>query len=148
MMWPLAAGDHAVEIDLDGRPDRLLGLLEEGPDRHHARVVDEDVDVAAAVGAGLVEERSERLAIGHVQRVARHRPEPGEIGDGRLLERHVAVADDHPRAARQQRLGGRKADAAGGAGDRDGLVPDVVHAAKLYRCQVLVGRGVANTPTG
>ena len=29
-------------------------------------------------------------------------------------------------------------DPAGGAGDRDGLAGDVVHAAELYTCQVLV----------
>jgi hypothetical protein len=29
-------------------------------------------------------------------------------------------------------------DAASGAGDRDGLAPYIVYAAKLYTCQVLV----------
>ena len=59
--------------------------------------------------------------------------------DGRLLQRNVTVADDHSGATGQQCLRGGVADAAGGAGDRDGLAPDVVHAAKLYTCQVLVG---------
>ena len=131
----LASGDHAVEIDLDRGPDRLLGLLEERTDRHHACVVDQYVDVAVTIGAGLVEEGGERFAVGDVERVPGYLAELGEVGDGRLLDRHVAVADDHPRAAGQQRLGGRVPDAAGGAGDRDGLAPDVVHDAKLYRCQ-------------
>jgi len=33
-------------------------------------------------------------------------------------------------------------DAASGAGDRDGLAPYIVYAAKLYTCQVLVGSTV------
>ena len=92
--------------------------------------------MAAAVGARLVQEGRERLAVGDVQRIARDLAELGELCDGRLLQRDVAVTDDHARTPRQQGLGGGVADAAGGAGDRDGLTPDVVHAAKLYTCQV------------
>ena len=94
-MWPLrrrhhlgqhqlAAGEHAVEVHLDGRADRLLGLLEERADGHDARVVDQHVDVAAAVGARLVEERRERLPVGDVERVA---------GDLAELGRASATAD-------------------------------------------------------
>ena len=119
-----------------------LGLVEERADRHHACVVDQHVDMAAAIGAGLVEERREGFTIGDVEGIARDLAELGELHDGRLLKRHVAVADDHPRSAGQQRLGGRVSDAAGGAGDRDGLAPDVVHAAELYMCQVFGGRGL------
>ena len=92
--------------------------------------------MSAAVGARLVEERREGFPIGDVEGIARDLPEPGQIGDGRLSKRDVAVADDHPRATRKQGLGGRVADASGSAGDRDGLASDVVHAARLYMCQV------------
>ena len=119
-----------------------LGLVQERADRHHAGVVDQHVDEAAAIGAGLGEERREGFTIGDVEGIARDLAELGELHDGRLLKCHVAVADDHPRSAGQQRLGGRVSDAAGGAGDRDGLAPDVVHAAKLYMCQVFGGRGL------
>ncbi len=71
-------------------------------------------------------------AVGDVERVARDRAQLGQVRDGRLLQRNVTVADDHAGAAGQQGLGGGVADAPGGAGDRDGLAPDVVHAAKLY----------------
>ena len=81
MMCPLAARDHIrqrelaagqdpVQVDFDRGADRLLGLLEERPDRHHPCVVDQHVDVATAVGARLVEERRERLAVGDVERIA------------------------------------------------------------------------------
>ncbi len=151
MMWPrpashhlgqhqLASREHAVEVHLDRGPDRLLGLLEERADGHHAGIVDQHVDVAAAVGARLVEERRERLPIGDVEGIARNRAELGQIGDGRFTKRDVAVADDHPRAPREQGLGGRISDAPCGAGDRDRLAPDVVHAAELYTCQVWWGR--------
>jgi hypothetical protein len=86
----------------------------------------------------LVQESRERLPVGDVERIAGELAELGQIRDGRLLERHVTITDDHPGAAGQQRLRGGKADAAGGAGDRDGLAPDVVHAAELYTCQVLL----------
>ena len=76
-------------------------MVQEGPDRHHAGVVDEYVDVAAAVGAGLVQERRERLRVGDVQRVTRHRAELAQLGDGGLLECDVAVADHHPRTPLQ-----------------------------------------------
>jgi hypothetical protein len=140
----LAAGDHAVQVDLDRRPDRLLGLVEERPDRHHARVVDQHVDVAAAVGARLVEERRERLAVGDVERVARHLAELGQLRHRRLLQSDVTVTDHHAGAASQQGLGGGITDTAGGAGDRDGLAPDVVHGDELYTCQVLIGSGWAS----
>ena len=91
--------------------------------------------MAAAFGARLVQERRERLAVGDVERIARDLAELGELYDGRLLQGDVAVTDDHSRTPRQQRLGGGVSDAAGGAGDRDGLAPDVVHAAELYTCQ-------------
>ena len=46
MMWPLRRAiisgsaswqpvDHAVQVDFDRGADRLLGLFEERPDRHH-----------------------------------------------------------------------------------------------------------------
>ena len=47
----------------------------------------------------------------------------------------VPIADDHPRAPRQQRFSGRIPDATRGTGDDDGLTPDVVHVDGLYRCQ-------------
>ena len=137
----LAAGDDAVEVHLDRRADRLLGLLQERPDRHDAGVVDEHVDVAAAVGAGLVQERGEGLPIGDVQRISRHRPEDGEFGHRRFLQGHVPVPDDHARTALEQGLGRGVPDAPGGTGDRDRLSADVVHAAKLYTCQVWGQRG-------
>ena len=88
--------------------------------------------LAAAFAAGLVQELRKRLAVGDVQRITRHRAELVQRGH-RCLERvDVAVADHHPRSALQQRLGGGVSDAAGGAGDRDGLAADVFHARKLY----------------
>ena len=68
------------------------------------------------------------------------------IHDRRLLKRDVTVADDHPGATGQQCLGAGIPDAARGAGDRDRLAPDVVHATKLYTCQFLVGRGATWQP--
>jgi hypothetical protein len=41
----LATGQHPVQVDLDRGADRLLGLFEERADRHHARVVDQHIDV-------------------------------------------------------------------------------------------------------
>ena len=129
----LAAGQYPVQVDFDRGADRLLGLFEERTDRHHAGVVDQHIDVATAVGARLVEERRERLPVGDVERIAGDLAELGQSGDGRLLQRDVPVADDDPRAAGQQCLGGRESDTAGGAGDRDGLAPDVVHVANFTR---------------
>lgn len=151
MMWPrrrdhvgqgqLTAGDHAVEVDLDRRANRLLGLLEERPDRHDTRVVDQHVDVAAAVRAGLVQERRERLAIGDVERVTRCRAEIRELGDRRLLKGHVTITDDHSCAALEQSFGGGVADAPRGTGDGDRSSADVIHATELYTCQVCRERG-------
>ncbi len=117
----------------------MLGLFEERADRHHARVVDQHVDVAVAVGAGLAEEGGERFVIGDVEWVARNLPECAEPDDCRLLQRHLAVADDDASAAREKRFGGGISDAPSCAGDGDGLTADVVHAAELYTCQVLGG---------
>ncbi len=50
-------------------------------------------------GAGLVEEHLERFPVGDVEWVARGLAELGETGDCRFEDRHVAVADDHPRTA-------------------------------------------------
>ena len=78
-----------------------LGLLEERTDRHDAGVVDQHVDVTRAVGAGLVEERRERVLVGDVERIAGDLPELRESGDRGLEHRDVAVADDHACTAGQ-----------------------------------------------
>ena len=88
-------------------------------------------------------EHLERLPVGDVEWIARDLAELGEARNGGLENRDIAVADDDSGAAVQKSFCGGMPNAAGGPGDRDGPAPDVVHAAKLYTCQVLT-----RTPSG
>ena len=114
----LRAEDHAVEVDVDHALGGRVGLLDERPDRHDPRVVDQDVE-RAELALDLVEERREARAIGHVER----QPDRSvtELVGRPLRQRRVDVADRDLRTLGDQRRRGGPADAAGAAGDRDHL---------------------------
>ena len=65
----LHAEDHAAGVDRELALRPGVVLLEERPDVHHARVVDEDVQRAELLLRGG-QERGEALAAGHVERAA------------------------------------------------------------------------------
>jgi hypothetical protein len=124
----LTTGEYTVEVHLDRRADGLRRLVEKRTYRHHTGVVDQHIDVPAAVGTGLVEKCRERFLVGHVQGMTAHLSQAADAGDRALEHIEVPVTDDHAGTARQQRLRGRIPDAAGSAGDDDALAPDVVHS--------------------
>ena len=106
------------EIDLHRPAYDALRDVEEVTDRHHTRVVHEDIK-AAHGRLGVVEERPERLGVGDVE---------WESGDvladrrgGLLGDVEVDVADRHRCPTTVQLARRREADATSCAGDGDAL---------------------------
>jgi hypothetical protein len=110
----LGAEDHAVQIDVDHPPRRLIALVDEPPNLHDPGVVHEHVD-RAELALGLVQEAGERVAVGHVQRQGHSAPTELCGGPIRLLG--IDVADRDPHALAQQRLRSGSPDPARSAGD-------------------------------
>ena len=103
-----------MDVDVDQAPRDVIGLIEERPDRHDSRIIDQDVDWALRRLGGIDEGR-ERLAIGDVE-AQPDRPQPRRR---RLNRRDVDVAQRQPGAVPAQALGGRGADPARSTGDRN-----------------------------
>jgi hypothetical protein len=93
-----------------------LGLFGELSDVHDSGVVDQRVD-GTELSVGLVDERGERVAVGHVERQRDYAA--AKLLGGRLRELEVEVADRDARALADERCCGRATDPAGPAGDRD-----------------------------
>jgi hypothetical protein len=104
--------DHAVDVDREQALRDLVGLLEERPDRHDARVVDQDVERSLR-RLGRVEERGERLASRDVEA----QTDCPKSRRRRLGRGDVEVAERHACTVPAEALHGRGADPARAAGD-------------------------------
>jgi hypothetical protein len=111
----LHAEHDAVDVDVDQPGRGRVVLLDEAPQRHDPRVVDEHVDRAQALLDG-VDERLEGVAPGHVEREALR--VGADLGGGLAGEVDVEIADRDRHALAHEGLRGRLADAARGTGDR------------------------------
>ena len=111
----------------------LLGLLLERDGTEDARAVDEDVDAAEALDR-RDHERLRLLAGGDLARHDQRALAGGiEVGLDGLELVAARAAEDDVGALLEEALGGRAADAAGPAGDEDGLVGEKVHVHQ-YTC--------------
>ena len=112
----LGAGDDPAQVDVDHPLGRLRALVRQQAAEQDAGVVDEDVERAEPL-LDLLEERLERVPIGDVERKA------GRVGAERnrlrLREVSVEVPDRDPRPGTGGGQGGRAADPARPARDRD-----------------------------
>jgi hypothetical protein len=115
------AVQHPAQIDVDGAvPVVDAQLLDEG-ERHHAGVVDQDVDMPVACERG-VGESLDTVEVGDVQlRVLGVVAGVGELGDQLVEAVHAAGAEDDVVSGGGQVAGGGLTDAAGGAGHQDDL---------------------------
>ncbi len=107
--------DDTVQVDVDHAPRGQVVLVDEAAEVHDAGVVDEHVHRSELL-FGAVEEGAERRAVADVE--WQSDGARAQLGGGLAGHVEVHVADRDPHALAQQRLRGRLADAARGAGDR------------------------------
>jgi hypothetical protein len=134
--------ERALEVEVDHAVEELLGHVGQlVVDGRHARVVEQDVDLAESVVDG-VDERGELIPAADVDAVG-HGLAAGLLGDvlrDLLAVLQLAAGDHHVRALPGDGVGDLLAEAAAAAGDDHdlaGQVEDLVrvtHPSARLRC--------------